>query len=110
MTDRVTQSLFGGADDFRIGLAPMAGFTDRAMRRLALQHGAALAMTEVVNAAGLTHDSKRTYHLLETAPNEHPVAAHMYGITPSVLADAAQRADALARFAFIDINAGCPVR
>ena len=96
--------------DFLIGLAPMAGFTDRAMRTLALTHGAGLVMTEVVNAAGLTHDSKRTYHLLETAQDEHPVAAHLYGIAPEVMVEAARRAEALGRFDLIDINAGCPVR
>ncbi|MBL7076303.1 MAG: tRNA-dihydrouridine synthase family protein [Kiritimatiellae bacterium] len=101
--------LFSG-DRFSIGLAPMAGFTDRAMRTLSLAHGAASAMTEVVNAAGLTHDSKRTFHLLETAENERPVAAHMYGINPTVMAEAARRAEALGRFDFIDINSGCPVR
>ncbi len=101
--------LFSG-DRFAIGLAPMAGFTDRAMRRLSLQHGACFAMTEVVNAAGLTHDSKRTFHLLETGENERPVAAHMYGIEPAVMAEAARRAEALGRFDFIDINSGCPVR
>jgi nifR3 family TIM-barrel protein len=105
----MANSLFSG-DHFKIGLAPMAGFTDRAMRMLSLQQGAALAMTEVVNAAGLTHDSKRTFHLLETGKNEHPVAAHMYGIEPSVMAEAARRAEALGRFDFIDINSGCPVR
>lgn len=106
----MTDSLFSAHNGFRIGLAPMAGFTDRAMRRLALQHGAVLAMTEVVNAAGLTHNAKRMFHILATGADESPVAAHLYGITPSILAQAAQRVEALGRFAFIDINAGCPVR
>ncbi len=105
----MTDSLFSG-DGFKIGLAPMAGFTDRAMRMLSLAHGAALTMTEVTNAAGLTHDSKRTFHLLETGDGEHPVAAHMYGVEPDVMAEAAHRAEALGRFDFIDINSGCPVR
>ncbi len=104
------KSLSFSGDRFAIALAPMAGFTDRAMRRLSLRQGAAFAMTEVVNAAGLTHDSRRTFHLLETGGDEHPVAAHMYGIEPAVMAEAARRAEALDRFDFIDINAGCPVR
>jgi len=106
----MSDSLLFSGDRFAVALAPMAGFTDRAMRTLSLQHGAAFAMTEVVNAAGLTHDSKRTYHLLETAEGEHPIAAHMYGIEPGVMAEAARRAEALGRFDFIDINSGCPVR
>ncbi len=96
--------------DHRVGLAPMAGLTDRAMRLLALEAGAGFAMTEVVNAAGIVRDSARTLHYLETGPGERPVAAHLYGSDPAVLAEAARRAEALQRFAFIDINAGCPVR
>lgn len=110
MVDDILDILSGKVARARIGLAPMAGFTDRAMRVLSLGQGAGLAMTEVVNAAGLTHDSKRTYHLLETAEEEHPVAAHMYGVEPTVMAEAARRAEALGRFDFIDVNAGCPVR
>jgi tRNA-dihydrouridine synthase B len=109
MTD-ILDILTGNGPAAPIGLAPMAGFTDRAMRGLSLGQGAVLAMTEVVNAAGLTHDSKRTYHLLETAEHEHPVAAHMYGIEPAVMAEAARRAEATGRFDFIDVNSGCPVR
>jgi tRNA-dihydrouridine synthase B len=91
-------------------LAPMAGYTDSAMRTLCLEHGAGLAMTEVVNAGGLVRNAKLTWHLLETAPGERPVLAHLYGADPGVLAEAAARVAASGRFAGIDLNAGCPVR
>ncbi len=91
-------------------LAPMAGYTDAAMRSLCQACGAGLTYTEVTNAAGLIRDSGPTWHLLSTRPEEGPVAAHLYGSDPAVMAEAAHRIDALKRFAVIDINAGCPVR
>lgn len=93
-----------------VGLAPMAGFTDRAMRVLAFRYGAGLAMTEVVNAAGLVHGSRLTLHLFETCPDEYPLGAHIYGADARVMGEAARMIRDLGRFDFIDINAGCPVR
>jgi nifR3 family TIM-barrel protein len=43
-------------------------------------------------------------------PDEPPVAAHLYGAAPEVMAEAARLVEPLGRFAAIDINAGCPVR
>jgi tRNA-dihydrouridine synthase B len=91
-------------------LAPMAGFTDAAMRRTCHQHGAALTFTEMVNATGVLHDSDKTWHLLETLPGEGPVVAHLYGIEPEIMAAAAAAVAATGRFVAVDVNAGCPVR
>jgi nifR3 family TIM-barrel protein len=91
-------------------LAPMAGFTDAAMRRVCHQHGAGLTYTEMVNATGILRDSGKTWQLLETLPGEGPVVAHLYGSEPQVLADAAARVAATGRFVAIDLNAGCPMR
>ena len=91
-------------------LAPMAGFTDAAMRRVCHRHGAGLTYTEMVSAAGILHDSEKTRHLLETLPDEGPVVAHLYGNDPQMLADATARVAATGRFVAIDLNAGCPMR
>jgi tRNA-dihydrouridine synthase B len=88
----------------------MAGYTDAAFRELCHRYGARLCYTEVVNAEGLVHHSKPTFHLLETVPEEAPVAAHIYGCKPEVMAEAAAMIEKLNRFVLIDINAGCPVR
>jgi len=56
------------------------------------------------------HGSAPTFDLLATAPDEHPVGAHIYGADPGVMAEAAVLIQALGRFDFIDINCGCPVR
>jgi nifR3 family TIM-barrel protein len=91
-------------------LAPMAGYTDAAMRSLCCRFGAGLTFTEVVNAQGLLHDSRLTFHLLETFAGERPVAAHLYGSNAEDLARAACHVEQLGRFDVIDVNCGCPVR
>ena len=91
-------------------LAPMAGYTDSAMRSVCREHGCGLVYTEMANAAGIVHGSGRTLHLLEATPGERPCAAHLYGSSPSVFARAAAIAAALGRFDLIDLNCGCPVR
>ncbi|MBA4388304.1 MAG: tRNA dihydrouridine synthase DusB [Verrucomicrobia bacterium] len=91
-------------------LAPMAGYTDSAFRSICMRLGAAMCFTEVTNAEGLARDSKPTFHLLETSPEEHPISGHIYGVKPDVMAQAAAIIEKLGKFSSIDINCGCPVR
>lgn len=95
---------------FPVVLAPMAGYTDGAFRSVSRQQGCGLTYTEVVNAEGIVHGSRPTLFLLETLPGERPVAAHIYGCRPDVMAEAAVIIERLNRFDLIDVNAGCPVR
>ncbi len=95
---------------FPVMLAPMAGYTDMAMRTLCLEHGSGLVMTEVISTQAINYNSKRTFHMLETGENEHPIGAHIYGHDPEAMAMAAVTIEKLGRFDFIDINCGCPVR
>ena len=91
-------------------LAPMAGYTESSFRMLCRDYGAAMTFTEVVNAMGLTYNSGPTWDLLVSEPEERPLAGHIYGNDPAVMADAAVRIVAEGRFDTIDINCGCPVR
>lgn len=91
-------------------LAPMAGFTDAAMRQVCHEQGASFTFTEMVNAAGLLHDSQKTWQFLQTLPGEGAVAAHLYGTSPQILGEAAARVEAMGSFQAIDLNCGCPVR
>lgn len=100
-------------------LAPLAGFTNAAFRRLCFRRGAELTYTEMVSAAGLAHGSSPTRHLMEILPDEGPVACQIFGNKPDELAFAAREATALrrtgpdgtetSRFVAIDLNAGCPM-
>ncbi len=95
--------------DFPVMLAPMAGYTDAVMRALARRHHCGMAYTEVTSAEGLVRGSKQTLHMLETMPGEKPIAAHIYGANPEILAQAAVLLESTGRFQTIDLNCGCPV-
>jgi len=90
-------------------LAPMAGFTDSAFRRICRRLGAGLVFTEMASVEGLRRRSAKTLHYLEADPEERPVAGHLYGADPEAFAEAAAVAESLGRFDLIDINCGCPV-
>lgn len=95
-------------------LAPMAGFTDRAMRVVCHEQGCELSVTEMVSAKAVVYDDKKTYKLARIMPDEGPVALQIFGSEPDVMAEAARRLSvpvcegATAPVA-IDINMGCPV-
>lgn len=50
--------------DGRLVLAPMAGVTDLAFRRICREHGAALTVTEMVSTKALCYQDKKTPRLL----------------------------------------------
>jgi len=91
-------------------LAPMAGYTDAAFRSICKDYGCSVVYTEVAVAQGLMRHSKPSWHLLETVPGERPIAGHIYGSAPGVMAKTAAMIAASERFDLIDINCGCPVR
>ena len=91
-------------------LAPMAGYTDQAMRKVFRRFGGGLFYTEVTVAQGLIRDAAPSWHLLACDAEERPMAGHIYGSDPVVMADAARMMEATGRFDAIDINCGCPVR
>lgn len=91
-------------------LAPMAGYTDSAMRSICLEHHCGAVYTEVANAQGIMRDNAMTLHFFSTLANEHPLFAHLYGSDAEVLVRAAQKAVSMRKFDAIDLNCGCPVR
>jgi tRNA-dihydrouridine synthase B len=95
---------------FPVWMAPMAGYTDAALRSVCAEMGAGMTFTEVVQAGGVARRIPITLFMLETHPAEGCVAAHMYGADPGEMADAAAVAEETGRFAAFDLNCGCPVR
>ena len=93
----------------RFLLAPLAGYTTLAFR-LAVRElgGLALATTDLVNARALLTRSRRTMELIQTCPEDRPLAVQIYGANPSEMADAAQWLQEYG-VSSIDINMGCPV-
>lgn len=93
----------------RLALAPMAGVTDLAFRRLCREMGAGYSCTELVSAKALCYQDKKSRTLLKMAPNEHPAAAQIFGSDVTCMAEAAQIAAEVSAAEIIDINMGCPV-
>lgn len=89
-------------------LAPMAGVSNLPMRLISREYGAAMGFTETVSARGLVLGGHKSRRLLETSPQEDPVAFQLFGAEPDVLG----RACALLEdegATWIDLNLGCPV-
>ena len=93
-------------------LAPMAGYTDRAMRLVCHEMGAEYTVTEMVSATAVVYGDKKTFSLARILPDEGPVALQIFGSEPAVMAEAArvlsEPREGAAPVA-IDINMGCPV-
>lgn len=95
---------------FRHGLtlAPMAGNTNQAYRRLCRRFGAELTTTEMVSSRALHYNDSKSLGYLERGEDERPIAAQIFGSEPEVLADAARKIEARG-FHVVDLNVGCPV-
>ena len=92
----------------KLFLAPLAGITDKSFRRLCRECGAALVYTEMVSAKALWYRDKKTEKLLETCPEEAPVAFQVFGSDAETMAYAASVLDSRENI-LLDVNMGCPV-
>jgi len=91
------------------GVAPMAGMTDSAFRRLVKRHGGCgLVVTEMVSSEGLVRGIDRTLEYAEYTEEERPVAIQIFGGDPEKMARAARVVEAMGADA-VDVNMGCPV-
>lgn len=91
-------------------LAPMAGVTDAAFRTVCRRMGAGMMFTEMISAKGLFYNNKNTADLLMLGPEETDTGVQIFGADEYYLSEAVKRFLNDSRFAFIDVNMGCPVR
>ena len=90
-------------------IAPMAGMTDSAFRRLVKRRGGCgLVVTEMVSSEGLVRGIDRTLEFAEYTEEERPVSIQIFGGDPGKMADAAQIVEGLGAN-IVDVNMGCPV-
>lgn len=98
---------------YGVMLAPMAGFTDRAMRLVCHKHGAEYSVTEMVSAKAVCFGDKKTHALARIKEDEGACAVQMFGSDPDIMARAAEvlshGEDGGVPPVAIDINMGCPV-
>jgi tRNA-dihydrouridine synthase B len=90
-------------------IAPMAGMTDSAFRRLVKRKGGCgLVVTEMVSSEGLVRGIDRTLEYAEYTEEERPVSIQIFGGDPGKMAAAARIVEAMGAD-IVDVNMGCPV-
>ena len=95
--------------DHPYALAPMAGMTDTAFRRLVkARGGCGLVVTEMVSSEGLVRGIDRTLEYAEYTEEERPVSIQIFGGDPGKMAAAAQLVEGMGAD-IVDVNMGCPV-
>lgn len=109
MKDDIRQSI---SNKTIVGLAPMAGFSDSAFRRMCRNYGADIVYSELISARGIVEDyQKKDGHSLDLArfcQEERPMLIQIFGNEPTIMAEAAKIVDELFNPDGIDINMGCP--
>jgi tRNA-dihydrouridine synthase B len=92
-----------------LGLAPMAGVTDKPFRLLCKRLGAGLATTEMTTSDPRLWMTRKSLKRMDHSGEPEPVSVQIAGYDPAMLADAARyNADQGAQI--IDINMGCPAK
>src|SRR6201993_3537226 len=90
-------------------VAPMAGMTDTAFRRLVKRHGGCgVVVSEMVSSEGLIRGIDRTLEYAEFTDEERPVSVQIFGGDPEKMAAAAQIVEGRGAD-IVDVNMECPV-
>jgi len=91
-------------------LSPLAGYTNLPFRLVVRElGGVGLCTTDLVNARSLLEKREKAFKLIETRPEDSPLAVQLFGSVPEEMRDAAVYCESTG-VASIDINMGCPVR
>jgi nifR3 family TIM-barrel protein len=91
-------------------LAPLAGYTNLPFRLIIREIGSAgLCTTDLVNARSLLEKNRKALQLIQTRPDDHPLAVQLYGTKPEEMRDAAVLLQSRG-VDVVDMNMGCPVR
>ncbi|MDO9395430.1 MAG: tRNA dihydrouridine synthase DusB [Herbiconiux sp.] len=90
-------------------LAPMAGITNTAFRRLCRESGPGLYVSEMITSRALVERNESTMRLITHHPSETPRSIQLYGVDPATMAQAARILVDEDRTDHIDMNFGCPV-
>jgi len=90
-------------------LSPLAGYTNLPFRLTVREIGGLdLATTDLVNARSLLEKNPKALKLIETCPEDRPLAVQLFGGVPEEMRDAAVRLEDQG-MSSVDINMGCPV-
>ena len=90
-------------------LAPLAGITNVAFRRLCREYGAGLYVSEMITSRALVERNRKTLAMVSFAPDERPRSMQLYGVDPRVVSDAIRMVVNEDLADHVDLNFGCPV-
>ena len=94
---------------FPVVLAPMAGITNTAYRRLCQEYGGGLYVSEMVTSRALVERTEESMRLIGHHESEKIRSVQLYGVDPKTISDAVTMLVAEDRADHIDLNFGCPV-
>jgi nifR3 family TIM-barrel protein len=109
MTGSTAIRIGGLVVDPPVVLAPMAGVTDRAFRRICRRFGGGLFVSEMLTSRAVVEGNERTMRMASFADDEPVRSVQLYGIDPTVVALAVHRLVDEIGAQHIDLNFGCPV-
>ncbi|GAA2916986.1 nifR3 family TIM-barrel protein [Microbacterium keratanolyticum] len=95
--------------DVPVVLAPMAGITNTAFRRLCREYGAGLYVSEMITSRALVERNEVTMRLIQHHESETPRSIQLFGVDPKTIAEAVRIIVAEDHADHIDLNFGCPV-
>jgi nifR3 family TIM-barrel protein len=90
-------------------LAPMAGITNVAFRRLCREYGAGLYVCEMITSRALVERDANTMHMITFDPSEQPRSMQLYGVDPETMRRAVRMIVEENLADHIDMNFGCPM-
>ena len=91
-------------------MAPMAGITNVAYRRLVKEFGAGLVVSEMVSDKALCYGNQKTIDMLAVGEDEHPMSMQIFGGEVETMVKAAKFVEEHSDCDIIDINMGCPAK
>jgi len=95
--------------DVPVVLAPMAGITNTAFRRLCREYGAGLYVSEMITSRALVERTPESMRLIKHHESETTRSIQLYGVDPKTVSEAITMLVAEDRADHIDLNFGCPV-
>ncbi|MBP3044045.1 tRNA dihydrouridine synthase DusB [Arthrobacter jiangjiafuii] len=95
--------------DTPVILAPMAGITNKAFRRLCREYGGGLYVSEMVTSRALVERSPESMRIIEHDDDEKVRSVQLYGVDPVTVGAAIRILVEEDRADHIDLNFGCPV-
>jgi nifR3 family TIM-barrel protein len=90
-------------------LAPMAGITNVAFRRLCREYGAGLYVCEMITARAVVERHPGTMHMMTFDKGESPRSMQLYGVDPATMSEAVKIIVGEGLADHVDANFGCPV-